>query len=110
MEEDKWAEGSRWSWRKSQPCWGRGSLGSRVTTRGQIGHAVLNLVWEGLSRWRQPGLEWGSIPGLHKGHIECPTSVAGPSYAWLPSHPTLLTTKAAPAPHTAPCDHSQCLS
>lgn len=75
-------KGERWSRRKSRPwkgrLWAAGeerthSSGPGVGKAPQVAPACL---------------EWDSIPGLHKGHIECPTAQQVPPGPGGP--PTLL--------------------
>lgn len=85
--------GSEKSWPWEDRLWAAGDH------RGRRGHTALVLGWGKCPRWRQPGLEWDSIPGLHKGHIECPTAQQARPRPSGP--PPSCTTEAAPAPHTA---------
>lgn len=98
VAEDKGVEGGRAAAERGGgmewPCAARGGEDTVWTWCG------------GLPRWRQPGPEWDSMPGLHKGHIECST---GSSRAWRPSHPPVPLRRLQP--HTQPyCHQTQCLS
>lgn len=83
-QEETVAEGVGTGWEEERALAAEGPQGRR-------GHPVLDLAWGGLPRRRQPGPEWDSIPGLHKGHIERPAALQAPP---VPGSP--------PTSHTAP--------
>lgn len=78
-----------------------GAEGAAGATSGAEEDAPLDLVRGGLPRWRQPGPDWDSIPGLHKGHIECPTAPQAPPVPGSPPAPLHHWGGSSPT-HTAP--------